>query len=272
MTERGGHDQRCLVELRGVSKSYQEGRTRRVVFEGLDAVLRAREMTVLLGRSGSGKSTLLNLVSGIDLPDAGVVAIDGQPLSAMSERERTLYRRRNIGFVFQFFNLVPTLTVEENLRLPLELNGVQGTRARAIVVDYLAQVGLQDRLTSFPDTLSGGEQQRVAIVRALVHAPLLILADEPTGNLDAHTGHDVLELLARLTRNAGKTLVMVTHSTEAETYADRTLVLQDGGLVERSAVAARDGGLGKSRFTTKDLRTKPQRTQSAQRIRKNRKL
>ncbi|MDJ0890142.1 MAG: ABC transporter ATP-binding protein [Gammaproteobacteria bacterium] len=222
-----------LIQLSAVRKAYPEGASERVIFEHLDATISAGELTVLLGRSGTGKSTLLNLISGIDLPDSGSVSIDGSPLTELSERERTLYRRRHIGFVFQFFNLVSTLTVEENLLLPLELNGTRGARAQRIVRDHLDQVGLGGREDSFPDRLSGGEQQRVAIVRALVHDPLLILADEPTGNLDVHTGHDILALLARLTRESGKTLLMVTHSVEAEAYADRILVLEDGRLRHR---------------------------------------
>ncbi len=222
-----------LVSLRGVHKGYREGDRERVVFAGLDAEIERGRVTVLLGRSGTGKSTLLNLVSGIDLPDAGEVLVDGRSLTALGERERTLYRRRHIGFVFQFFNLVQTLTVRENLRLPLELNGVRGAQAESAVTARLEQVGLADRGESFPDQLSGGEQQRVAIARALVHDPLLLLADEPTGNLDGETGGGVLELLARLVHGTGRTLVMVTHSSEAEAYADRCLVLVDGRLQER---------------------------------------
>ncbi len=222
-----------LIQLTGVRKAYPEGDGERVIFEYLEASIAEGELTVLLGRSGSGKSTLLNLISGIDLPDSGSVSIGGVSLTDLNERERTLYRRRHIGFVFQFFNLVSTLTVEENLLLPLELTGTRGARAQRVVRDYLAQVGLAGREHSFPDRLSGGEQQRVAILRALVHDPLLILADEPTGNLDLHTGHEILELLARLSREAGKTLLMVTHSVEAEAYADRILVLEDGRLVQR---------------------------------------
>ncbi len=233
----GSPDRRgVLVELQGVRKAYREGDRERVVFAGLDAAIERGRVTVLLGRSGTGKSTLLNLVSGIDLPDAGRVLVDGRSLTELGERDRTLYRRRQVGFVFQFFNLIPTLTVGENLRLPLELNGVRGTRARAAVAAGLDQVGLADRAESFPDQLSGGEQQRVAIARALVHDPPLVLADEPTGNLDSETGRGVLELLARLAHGTGRTLVMVTHSSEAEAYADRCLVLADGRLHERGPV------------------------------------
>jgi putative ABC transport system ATP-binding protein len=226
-----------LVELQDVRKTYREGDQERVVFDGLQADIERGRVTVLLGRSGTGKSTLLNLVSGIDLPDSGRVIVDGRSLTELGERERTLYRRRHIGFVFQFFNLIPTLTVRENLRLPLELNGVRGARAEAAVAAGLEQVGLADRGESFPDQLSGGEQQRVAIARALVHDPPLILADEPTGNLDDETGRGVLDLLARLVHGTGRTLVMVTHSSEAEAYADRCLVLADGRLRERGRAA-----------------------------------
>ncbi|MCP4043006.1 MAG: ABC transporter ATP-binding protein [Gammaproteobacteria bacterium] len=222
-----------MIELRGVRKGYLEGGQERLVFRELNGELRRGEISLLMGRSGTGKSTLLNLISGIDLPDHGNVWVDGVVMSRLAERERTLFRRRNIGFVFQFFNLVPTLTVEENLRLPLELNGKKGEPARRIVRDFLEQVELADRAGSFPDRLSGGEQQRVAIVRALVHDPLLILADEPTGNLDIETGAGILALLARLTRDGAKTLIMATHSAEAEAYADRVFTIRDGELVER---------------------------------------
>ena len=228
-----------LVELHGVRKTYREGGRDRVVFDGLDAAFARGQLTVLFGRSGSGKSTLLNLVSGIDLPEAGRVVIDGRGLNGLPERERTLYRRRHIGFIFQFFNLIPTLTVRENLLLPLELNGVRGAGAEAIVARHLEQVGLADRRESFPDQLSGGEQQRVAVARALVHDPLLILADEPTGNLDNETGQGILGLLVHLTREAGKTLVLVTHSVEAETYADHCLTLEGGRLVAHGPPAGR---------------------------------
>jgi putative ABC transport system ATP-binding protein len=190
------------------------------------------EIAVLLGKSGSGKSTLLNLVSGIDTPSTGEVWVDGQNLTRLSERNRTLFRRRSIGFIFQFFNLVPTLTVLENVLLPLELNGRGGPEARAAATAMLAEVGLAERGASYPDRLSGGEQQRVAIARAIVHSPALILADEPTGNLDADTGQQVLSLLDRLTRQANRTMVMVTHSPEVVGMADRVFRISDGRLHE----------------------------------------
>jgi putative ABC transport system ATP-binding protein len=223
-----------VVELRGVTRVFEEGAARRAVLQDASAAIRAGEIAVLLGRSGSGKSTLLNLVSGIDLPSAGEVVVDGVRIDALSERERTLFRRRRIGFVFQFFNLIPTLTVEENLLLPLELNGPIGPAERERARALLEEVELADRAGSFPDRLSGGEQQRVAVARALVHAPALMLADEPTGNLDLETGRKVLDLLDRLTRREGRTMLMVTHSPEVVGLADRVFAIEGGKLVERT--------------------------------------
>jgi putative ABC transport system ATP-binding protein len=222
----------ALVELRGVSKSYLEGERRHDVLVNVDAEIAAGEIVVLLGRSGSGKSTLLNLVSGIDLPDAGDVVVGGKTLNRVSERERTLFRRDHIGFIFQFFNLVPTLTVLENLLLPLELAGRTDGGETDRAVGLLEKVGLADRAPSYPDKLSGGEQQRVAVARALVHEPRLVLADEPTGNLDLETGRNVLSLLDSMVRSAGTTMVMVTHSHEVVGLADRLVTLRDGRLVE----------------------------------------
>ncbi len=220
-----------LVNIRGLTKTYQEGERHRVVFCELNASVEREEIIVLLGRSGSGKSTLLNLISGIDLPTAGSVTVDEVVLSALSETERTLFRRRNIGFVFQFFNLIPTLTVEENLLLPLELNGALDETGHAFARELLLAVSLADRAQSYPDRLSGGEQQRVAIARALVHKPLLLLADEPTGNLDRDTGQQTLKLLQRLTRDARATLIMVSHSTEAADLADRVFNIERDRLI-----------------------------------------
>jgi putative ABC transport system ATP-binding protein len=188
----------------------------------------------LVGKSGSGKSTLLNLVSGIDTPDTGEVIVAGQTITRLSERERTLFRRQKIGFIFQFFNLVATLTVLENLLLPLELNGRTAARDRRHALDLLDRVGLADRQSTFPDRLSGGEQQRIAVARALVHDPVLVLADEPTGNLDTETGRIVLDLIDTLTRQAGKNLLMVTHSPEVIGLADRVFRIAEGALVEEA--------------------------------------
>ncbi|HEX6864896.1 MAG TPA: ABC transporter ATP-binding protein [Thermoanaerobaculia bacterium] len=221
-----------LVELRNLTKAYEEGERRRTVLREASVAIGRGELAVLVGRSGSGKSTVLNLMSGIDLPDSGEVVIDGVSLSTLPERERTLFRRDRIGFVFQFFNLIPTLTVEENLLLPLELKGRVRPEQRRAALGLLEEVGLADRAGSFPDRLSGGEQQRVAVARALAHDPLLVLADEPTGNLDLETGLQVLEILDRLTRRAGKTMVMVTHGREVIGLADRVFRMEDCRLVE----------------------------------------
>ncbi len=231
-----------LIEICGLGRSYFEGGREHAVLRDADATIARGELAVLVGRSGSGKSTLLNLVAGIDLPDTGEVRIDGVALSRLGERARTLFRRDHIGFVFQFFNLIATLTVAENLLLPLELKGSAGPAARRAALALLAEVGLADRAGSFPDRLSGGEQQRLAVARALVHDPLLVLADEPTGNLDLETGLEVLDLLDRLTRRAGKTMLMVTHSQEVVGLADRVFRIEGGRLAEQPRPAAAGGG------------------------------
>jgi putative ABC transport system ATP-binding protein len=227
-----GADAEPLIALSAVSRSFHEGETEHVVLDGVDLEVHAGEFVALLGPSGSGKSTLLNVIAGIDLPSSGDVVIAGTRLTRLSERERTLFRRRRIGFVFQFFNLIPTLTVEENLLLPLELNGLpaEPSVARAL----LERVGLEDRAKSFPDRLSGGEQQRVAVARALIHEPGLVLADEPTGNLDADTGERVLALLEGLARSERRTLLVATHSPRIVERADRVVTLRAGRAIEVS--------------------------------------
>ena len=216
------------LELIRVNKKYQEAGKDRHVLVDADLVVGPGEFTAILGRSGSGKTTLLNLIGGIDYLDSGDLYLDGIHLNRLNDYERTIYRRQNIGFIFQFFNLIPTLSVWENLIMPLELNGMTTAENLAYAAELLEKVSLSDRMKSFPDRLSGGEQQRVAIARALVHNPLLVLADEPTGNLDEQTGQVVLALLDNLTRQAGKKLVLVTHSTEAASFADKTYRLVDG--------------------------------------------
>jgi putative ABC transport system ATP-binding protein len=226
-----------ILEICNLSKTFDEGESQRIVFRELNASIRRGEFVVLLGRSGSGKSTLLNLISGIDLPTEGEVLIGGQNLTTMTEQKRTLLRRNNIGFVFQFYNLIPTLTVIENLLLPLELkkNIEAGSKKHALQI--LEQVSLADRANSYPDRLSGGEQQRIAICRALIHKPLLLLADEPTGNLDVETGAEVLNFLNHLIRDNHMTTLMVTHSPEVAQLADRVMTIRDGALVEHSVEA-----------------------------------
>jgi putative ABC transport system ATP-binding protein len=227
-----------FIKINNVSKAYPEGNQIRSVLVHVDETIRQGEIVVILGRSGSGKSTLLNLISGIDTPDEGEIVLDGQIVNRLSERERTLLRRRRMGFIFQFFNLIPTLTVQENVLLPLELNHMQSPSDRQRAIGLLEVVGLADRLDSFPDNLSGGEQQRIAIVRSLVHQPDVILADEPTGNLDQETGRQVIQLLDQLVRESGATLVMATHSKEVVGWADRVLKVKAGALTRVQDVEA----------------------------------
>lgn len=222
-----------LLQIKNLSKSYQEGEHQRMVFKNISLDIARGEIIAILGKSGSGKTTLLNLISGIDRVDAGDIAMDGLRLTALDERQLTLFRRHTVGFIFQFFNLIPTLSVWENVALPLELNGMTRPEDFQRAESLLATVGLADRKAAFPDRLSGGEQQRVSIARALVHDPRLVLADEPTGNLDEETGRQVLSLLDRLTRQAGQSMVLVTHSTEAAAIADRVFALHEGQLVEQ---------------------------------------
>src|SRR5262245_40057063 len=195
-----------VVRLERGGKEYGEGGKPRVVLRDAAAELAAGEMVAVQGRSGSGKSTLLNLVAGLDRASAGEVFVDGTALGPLSPTARTVFRRDHLGLVFQFFNLIPTLTALENVRLPAELAGRDTRAAEARARELLAEVGLADRALDFPDRLSGGEQQRVAVARALVASPKLVLADEPTGNLDDATGRTVMDLLERLTRGAGRTL------------------------------------------------------------------
>lgn len=221
------------IRLEDVRKTFREGDTEHVVLDDACADIAGGEFIALLGPSGSGKSTLLNIVGGMDVPDSGGVYVDGQSLTSMDEHHRTLFRRTRLGMVFQFYNLIPTLTVEENLLLPLELNGAgaNGGRCR----ELLERVGLAGRAGAFPDRLSGGEQQRIAIARALIHEPALVLADEPTGNLDDDNARAVLDILESMTRSTRRTLLVVTHSERIVERADRILELIHGRLVERTA-------------------------------------
>lgn len=218
------------ISLQGLSREYVEGQRRHHVLDSIDAEIRRGELVAIRGRSGSGKSTLLNLVGGIDAPDAGRVVVAGIDITGLAERERTLFRRKHIGFVYQAFNLVPTLSVADNVRLVLELNGVDGRESQRRIDELLAAVGLADRADSFPDVLSGGEQQRVAIARALCHRPAVMLADEPTGNLDDSTAEGVLELLDTLVRQTGGTMLVATHSARVASFCDRVLELHGGRL------------------------------------------
>ena len=224
-----------VLQFQQLNKNFQEGERIRHVLQDVTAEFEHGQFVVLLGPSGSGKSTLLNLACGIEEPTSGDVFVDGRAITRLNDKERTLYRRDHIGFVFQFFNLIPTLTVLENIILPQELAGKSAAEVTPAALDLLAQVGLADRRDTFPDKLSGGEQQRVAIARALAHNPMLILADEPTGNLDEKTGQVVLELLLTLTRHMGKTLIMATHSPTMAPLADRVVYVENGRLIERTS-------------------------------------
>jgi putative ABC transport system ATP-binding protein len=223
-------DQAPHIHLDAVCKDYDEhGRPQRVL-DGVSARITRGELIVLVGRSGSGKSTLLNLIGGLDRPSRGEVRIGGEALSTLSEDGLAKLRRRGVGFVFQFFNLVPTLTALENLLLPLDLLGVDRDEALERARHWLGTVGLPERGDSFPEELSGGEQQRIALARALIHRPGLVIADEPTGNLDLETARQVLGMLDDLCRREGTTLVMATHSQDVMGVADRVFTIVDGRL------------------------------------------
>ena len=223
-----------IIALNQVSKSYSEINISRLVLDSISAEFQEGECVALLGRSGSGKSTILNLISGIDKPDNGSIKIQDKDITKLSELERTLFRRRYIGFIYQFFNLIPTLTVLENVMLPLELNKQPDESSAKSLLD---EVSLLDRQSEYPDRLSGGEQQRVAIIRALVHDPLIVLADEPTGNIDQETGNQVIEILEKLVRKRNKTMIIVTYSQEVASFADRHLLLENGVLKPQSKTA-----------------------------------
>lgn len=218
-----------MLMIDGLSRTFADGRARQVLRE-LSLQLAAGDYVAIMGESGCGKSTLLNLIAGLDLPDAGRVVLDGQDLGALDDTARTLLRRSRMGFVFQAFHLLPYLTVERNVALPLALNGVTGRVAAERIEEILTAVGLIEHRQQYPARLSGGEMQRVAVARALVHKPRLVLADEPTGNLDADSATEVLELLRSQLKRERATGILVTHSALAAATADRTFRLADGRL------------------------------------------
>jgi putative ABC transport system ATP-binding protein len=222
-----------MLDVHGVSKIYRRGRLEVQALRDVTLRLAAGEAIAIMGPSGSGKSTLLNILSGLDRPTSGTILVDGARLDHLGVEAATAFRRRHIGFVFQFFNLLPTMSALDNIALPLLAEALPHREVVARAADALASVGLAPRAEHLPDELSGGEQQRVAIARALVMRPRLLLADEPTGNLDTATGEDVLARL-RAAVDAGLALVMVTHSSAAARIADRILVIRDGQLRELS--------------------------------------
>ena len=219
-----------MIRFANVRKVYPQGAREIAALDGLTLDVGKGEFLAVMGPSGSGKSTFLHLSGGLDLPTSGDVLIDGAPTSRMSDTELTLLRRRKLGFVFQFFNLIPTLRVIENVSLPLLLDGKRPGEVRAKAEALLDRVGLGPRREHFPDELSGGEMQRTAIARALIIDPAIVLADEPTGNLDSATGRGILELLQEVSSKEGRTIVMVTHDEAAARWAKRTVRLRDGKL------------------------------------------
>jgi len=229
---------RPLLVANNLCYAYHEAGAMHTIINKAGISLEKGELVALLGASGSGKSTFLNLLAGIERPASGEVVINGQTLSAMHEPQLTLFRRKHIGFIYQLFNLIPTLNVFENIALPLELNLISRDERFLRVTEWLDKIGLQDRQQAFPDQLSGGEQQRIAIARALIHHPMLVLADEPTGNLDANTGLRILDLLTELAERYQQTLVMVTHSEIVASRAHRVLVIENGQINSASTQLA----------------------------------
>lgn len=220
----------CVLEARELAKTYGSGAAQVSALRGIDLQVRPGQFLAIMGPSGSGKSTLLHLLAGVETPTSGQVLLEGHDLAQMSDDERTLIRRRRLGFVFQQFNLLPTLTAAENVSLPLLLDGVSPAEASRRCDEALALVGLANRQTHLPSEMSGGEQQRVAVARALVIEPALLLADEPTGNLDSETGQQVVDLLRKLVNSRRQTIVIVTHDANVAAQADSIVHVRDGRL------------------------------------------
>jgi len=227
-----------VVQARDVVRRYGEGETAVDALRGVSLTVQAGELVAVMGPSGSGKSTLMHILAGLDKPTSGTVTIAGQEITQLFDRQLTLLRRQHIGFVFQFFNLLPMLTAEENVVLPLSIAGIEPEKQW--IDDLLERIGIADRRTHRPSELSGGQQQRVALARSLVTRPTILFADEPTGNLDSKTSGEILELLRDSVNAYGQTMVMVTHEPRAAAIADRVLFLADGLIVRelRGATAA----------------------------------
>jgi putative ABC transport system ATP-binding protein len=224
-----------MIEVRGLKKSIHNGTNLVEILRGIDLIIPEGQFAAIMGASGSGKSTLLGLLAGLDAPTEGEVILDGTPISRLNEDELAEIRGKKLGFVFQSYQLIPMLTALENVLLPFELNGSGSGRSRA--TELLESVGLADRLDHYPVQLSGGEQQRVALARAFMLEPPIVLADEPTGNLDSQNGEHVLELLLRRHRESGTTLVMVTHDPQISERAERRIILRDGLVIEDTLAA-----------------------------------
>ncbi|MEK7312176.1 MAG: ABC transporter ATP-binding protein [Chloroflexota bacterium] len=221
----------AVLEANHVNKQYQMGEVPVTALDGVSLTVNKGEFVAIMGPSGSGKSTLLHLLGGLDETSDGEITLAGQPLSRLSDNEITVVRRRKVGFIFQFYNLLPTLTAEENIGLPLLIDGQSLDKHREKIDKLLALVSLADRKHHKPDQLSGGQQQRVAIARAFVNDPEIVLADEPTGNLDSKSGAAILELLRKTCDELGATIVMVTHDPRAASFADRVVFLKDGKII-----------------------------------------
>jgi putative ABC transport system ATP-binding protein len=224
----------AILEARDVSKIYEMGTTRVTALDQVSLVVKAGEFVAIQGTSGSGKSTLLNMLGGLDHPTTGEIFFNEKPLTPLSKKQMAQYRRHSVGMIFQNFNLIPTMTAEENVGLALAFNGVRGAQRRKRSWELLDRVGLSDRTTHRPSELSGGEQQRVAIARALANNPKVLLADEPTGNLDSTRAHELLDLLRRMVNTDSLTVLMVTHDRElASEFADRIVLMKDGKIASR---------------------------------------
>jgi putative ABC transport system ATP-binding protein len=227
-----------LVSVKNVVKTYTRGKQKVEVLHRLNLDIAAGEFLALMGPSGSGKTTLLNLIGGLDRPDQGEIDVAGQRIDKLSNRELAKWRARNVGFVFQFYNLMPMLSAERNVELPLLLTNLTRARRKQNVQAALQLVGLADRASHKPSELSGGQQQRVAIARALVADPSLLVCDEPTGDLDRHTAEEILNLMQTLNREQKKTIIMVTHDPKAAEYASRQVHLDKGALLNETSAAA----------------------------------
>ena len=227
----------ALVSIRNLTKTYQRGPEKVEVLHGVDLDIAERDFVALMGPSGSGKTTLLNLIGGLDSPSGGEIEISGQRIDQMSSGQLSHWRSQHVGFVFQFYNLMPTLSAQKNVELPLLLTRLSGAQRKRNAEIALKLVGLEDRGKHRPNELSGGQQQRVAIARAIVSDPTLLICDEPTGDLDRQSAEEILGLLQTLNREHGKTIVMVTHDPKAAEYASHTLHLDKGTLVEQGAGA-----------------------------------
>jgi putative ABC transport system ATP-binding protein len=225
-----------VLETKELKKVYQLGNHSVNALDGVDFVINEGEFVAIMGPSGSGKSTLLHLIGGLDQPTQGEITLAGKPLSLLNDKQITLLRRHNIGFVFQFFNLLPTLTTEENITLPLIIDGKNPKQHQERLDNILEMVGLSERRQHKPDQLSGGEQQRVSLARALITEPAILLADEPTGNLDSKTGMAIMELLRISRDQLGQTIVVVTHDARAAAYADRVVFLRDGKIISQKEI------------------------------------